>query len=281
MSHFSRTLARLRQEAGFPTAYAFYHRSGGRHSFPFTFAHYRQLERGKHLPRPQWLPALMDLLRLPPTSARRRGIVIDFLRALFVTEENYEFLVAPLMRESVQRGCEKPASNVRAKKRPCRLTPKQCKAVVANAAAYWTFKCLANDHGTWRAEDLAETIGLPEDQIEAGLRSLASHKLAKRDAAGRYRDALFGPRRAFPCAFPRVSLQHGKIDGYIDEMVASRGHVLHESGITLRVEEESMRRALTALRATMDAAASRSVLDKAEGSGLVFFQIHARKAFEF
>lgn len=278
MSRFSRTLARLRHEAGFPTAYAFYHRSGGLRSFPFTFAHYRQLERGKHLPRPQWLPALMDLLRLPQTDARRRGFVVDFLRALFVTEGNYEFLVAPLMQEFVQTGCEKQASNLTAGKRACRLTPKQYQAVATDAATYWTFECLMNDRGAWRAEDLAEMIDLPEDQIEAGLRRLASHKLARRNAVGSYRGALVTLSHA-PCS-ESPSNERRKIDRYIDEMVARRGHVLHESGITLRVEAESMRRALTALRTAMDAAVSHSVPDKAEGSGFVIFQIHARKVFD-
>jgi hypothetical protein len=281
MSRFSQTLTLLRREAGFPTAYAFYHRSGGRRSFPFTFAHYRQLEFGKHLPRPQWLPVLMNLLRLPPADARRRDFVMSFLRTLFVTEEYFQSLVAPLTQEPVRKGPEKNTPNSRPGERTRRLTPEQCAAVAADAASYWAFECLINDRGAWRADDLAEKIGLPEDRIEAALRSLASHKLAKKGADGGYRSALAGTLHAFPYAFPGARKERGKIARYVDEMVAHRGAVLHDSGIMLRAEEGAMRHALTTLRAALEAAATGSALEKAEGSGLVILRIRARKAFGF
>src|SRR5579885_2903577 len=97
MGLFARSLERLRLEAGFPTPYAFYHRNGGRRVFPFTFAYYLKLERGRHLPRPEWLPVLLSLLRLPPSEELYGRFVTDYLRDHFGSEENYRSLVEPLL----------------------------------------------------------------------------------------------------------------------------------------------------------------------------------------
>lgn len=271
----------MRQDVGFPTAYAFYHRNGGRRSFPFTFSHYRQLERGKHLPRPQWLPLLMNFLRLPSADMGQREFIMSFLRDLFVTEENFQSLVMPLMQEPVQKGPKRRESNRRPRERAYDLTPEQYKAVAADPATYWVFECLINNRGALSADDLTATIGLPQDHIEAGLRSLVAHRLAAKTGNRSYRCARPGTRHIFPCDFPGAEKERGKIARYIDGMIERSGSVLRESGIMLRTEESAVRRALAALRNAMDSAVSGSATGKEEGSGLFILQLHARKAFGF
>ena len=187
MRPFAKTLERLRREAGFPTPYAFYRRNGGRHVFPFTFAYYLKLERGKHLPRPEWLPVLLSLLRIPPSDELYRRFVTDYLRDHFGSDEAYRSLVAPLLAPAAPRGPGQQTVKRLLSEQAYHLTPAQYKAVVGDEATYWAFECLVNDRGAFSAEDLAAVTGLPKAALAAGLKRLAAHKLAKRAAGGKYR----------------------------------------------------------------------------------------------
>ncbi len=95
---------RVRTEAGFTTAYAFYHKNGGRRVFPCTFSYYLRIENGKALPRPEWLPMFLTLLRIPPTDALWRQIIVDYLRDHFVSEDAFQSAVAPLLRPAEGSG---------------------------------------------------------------------------------------------------------------------------------------------------------------------------------
>jgi hypothetical protein len=100
MMRFSETLVRLRKEAGFHTSYAFYHRNGGRRTFPFTYAYYAKIERGQGLPRGEWLDLFLQLLRIRSREDSRRRLVVDYLRDLMGDEKAFDALVDPLLKSS-------------------------------------------------------------------------------------------------------------------------------------------------------------------------------------
>ncbi len=281
MGAFARTLIRLRQDAGFKTPYAYYHRNGGRRVFPFTFAYYLKLERGKHLPRAEWLPILLGILRIPPTDDAYHLFVTDYLKDLFVTEENYRSLVLPLLRE--QSGGD---SEQRAKKRlitgqAYHLTEPQCRVLLSDPAAYWAFECLVNDFGSFDAEELAKIIGLPAASVKAGLAKLVSLKLAKKTSANRYKSPIAGRFYVLPMGFPGYEKLRLRMAGLYEDMIARRGAVLHESGVIIRTDEGAMRRAISAFRGVLESTAAYSVHDKVEGGGLFIIQTRLRKAFDF
>ncbi len=278
---FAQTLTRLRRDAGFHTPYAYYHRNGGRRVFPFTFAYYLKLERGKHLPRPEWLPLLLALLRVPPTDEMHRLFVLDYLKDLFVTEETFRSLVAPLLRDAVPAPLASRAAKRLIQDQAYHLTEAQCRGLIAEPAAYWAFECLVNDRGSFTAEELAEPLGLPEAVVARGLKRLAALKLAKRAVSGRWKSPLAGKYYVMPMAFPGYAALHKRFAGMVDAMIARRGVVLHESGVTVRTDEASMRRAVSALRDALESASAYSTHDKAEGSGIFFLQTRVRKAFDF
>lgn len=281
MGLFAKSLARLRLESGFTTPYAFYHRNGGRHVFPFTFAYYLKLERGQHLPRPEWLPVLLSLLRIPPSDELYRRFVTDYLRDHFGTEENFQSLLGPLLASKHEDKYGQQATKRLLSEQAYHLTPAQYKAVVADAATYWAFECLVNDRGAFGAAELAEITGLPKAALEAGLRTLAAHKLARRASRGRYRSPLAGKFYQFPRAFPGIEAHRRKLARHIEDMSARRGALLHESAMMIRAETGAVHRSLAALRDALEASTAYSVYEKAEGSGIFFLQIRARKALDF
>ena len=103
MTRFGPALARLRRDGGFATPYAFYHRSGGRRVFPFTFQYYLKIESGRSVPRPDWVPVIISALRVVPTDADHRALVTDYLKDLCGKEETYEALIAPLAVQPAPR----------------------------------------------------------------------------------------------------------------------------------------------------------------------------------
>lgn len=278
---FARTLVRLRQDAGFKTPYAYYHRNGGRRVFPFTFAYYLKLERGKHLPRPEWLPIMLAILRIPPTDEAYHGFVSDFLKDLFVTEENYRSLVAPLLRDKAGGDPEQRAKKRLITNNAYHVTEAQCKVLLSDPAAYWAFECLVNDYGSLDAEELAKITGLPVPALKNGLAKLVKLGLAKKTAAERFKSPLAGRFYVLPMGFPGYEEARRRMAGVFDGMIAKRGAVLHESGVILRADEASMRRAISAFRGACESTAAYSVHDKVEGGGLFLIQTRLRKVFDF
>lgn len=281
MGIFARTLVRLRQDAGFKTPYAYYHRNGGRHVFPFTFAYYLKLERGKHLPRPEWLPILLGILRIPPTDEAYHLFVTDFLKDLFVTEENYRSLVAPLLRAHSGGDPEQRAKKRLITGQAYHLTEAQCRVLLSDPAAYWAFECLVNDFGSFDVEELAKLTGLPVPAMKKGVAKLLALKLAKKTAAKRYKSPLAGRFYVLPMGFAGYEQLRKKMAGVFDEMIARKGSVLHESGVILRADEGAMRRAISAFRGVLESTAAYSVHDKVEGGGMFIIQTRLRKAFDF
>lgn len=281
MPRFHRTLAALRTEAGFPTPYAFYHRNGGPRVFPFTFTYYVKLEKGRHLPRAEWLPLLLTLLRIPPADEWHRRFVTDYLRDLFVTEENYASLVAPLLAPPARLKPSQQTVKRLLSEQAYHLTPAQYKALLSSPESYWAFECLVNDRASFTPEQLAEATGLAAARLAAALRLLKSHKLVKPAARGRWKSPLAGKFYVFPRRFPGIEASRKRLAGYLDSMQRVRGATLHESGVMMRAGAGDIHRAVADVRDALEAATAYSVYDKTEDSGLFLLQIRARKLLDF
>lgn len=281
VARFHKTLTALRTEAGFATPYAFYHRNGGPHVFPFTFTYYVKLEKGKHLPRAEWLPLLLTLLRIPPTDEHHRRFVTDYLRDLFVTDENYASLVAPLLAPAAG---VKPAQQTVKRllsEQAYHLTPAQYKALLSSPESYWAFECLVNDRASFSAGELAAATGLPAPRLEAALRLLKSHRLVRPASKGRWRSPLAGKFYVFPRHFPGIEAQRKRLQRYLDAMQKAKGASFHESGVMIRAGAGDVHRAVGGFRDAIEAATAYSVYDKTDDSGLFLLQIRARKFLDF
>lgn len=280
-ARFHQMLAALRRGAGFETPYAFYHRNGGRRAFPFTFAYYLKLEAGACLPRPQWLPRLIVLLRIPPTDEMLRRFVTSFLSDFFEADENYIRLIEPLLRPYKPSvfGCH--AVKKLLSERAYHLTPFQHDVVLSSIGSYWAFECLANDKGAWSAGDLAAKTGLPRTELEAGLEILTKARLARRVGTGKYKSPLAGKYYIFPTGLPDQAERCRRRETYVAAMTRRRGAILEKSTISVRGTPAMIGRTMTALRDVMEAGAAESVFEPAASSALFQIQVRARKAFDF
>ena len=102
MSAFSEALLALRREAGFPSAYRFYHRNGGRRHFGFTYVHYLRLEKGAKAPRAAAFGAILKALRLAPAQDGARKMFQSYLLDVLGSPEAYELVVGGLSAAAPQ-----------------------------------------------------------------------------------------------------------------------------------------------------------------------------------
>ena len=190
---FSEALLTARQKAGFPTAYRFYHASGGRPVLAVTYRKYLTMERGGILPLPdkfRRLQAALAAAGAPPGTP----FVAAWLKTM-AGEGPYAALLAPLLEHSpaAQAG-RTPETGV------FRVSPAQFRVMTASDE---NFKCALACGGRGRdAGGLASFIGLKAASAEKSLKALARCGLLKRSVKGRYSSAAAGRRIEYPADEP-------------------------------------------------------------------------------
>ena len=278
MTRFGPALARLRRDAGFATAYAFYHRSGGRRVFPFTFQYYLKIEGGRSVPRPAWVPGLIASLRVAPSDGAYRRLVTDYLKDLCGSPEAYAALIGPL---AAAPPAEPAAPGVIRKlmyQRAYPLSVTQLEALAASEAVYWAFEYLSNTEEALTPVELGERVGLPAKALAAALGKLAALRLVKRASAGRFKCPLVGRRLLYPADGPVTRRARVALRGHIEAMAARSGGDVAWTGLIFRSTETAIRAAAADCVTRMEAAAAGSVYEAAEGTGIYFLDFRARRA---
>lgn len=281
MARFAAALKRVRTEAGFTTAYAFYHKNGGRRVFPCTFTYYLRIEKGAVLPRPGWLPVFLALLRIPPADALWRQLIVDYLRDHFGGEDAYQTVVAPLLRPAAAADMKQQAVRRLVSERAYHLTPEQFRAVISDDAAYWAFECLVNERGALTPAELAKETGETAARIAAGLNRLAKAKLAKPAGAGRWKSPLSGMFYVFPQSYPGHEPDRLKRHAILDRMTKKKGKWLFHANVVLRADEASMRRSVGGFTDAMEGASAYCVYEKGEDTGLYQVETRTRRLLPF
>lgn len=281
MGRFSRELARLRQESGFATPYAFYHRNGGRRVFPFTFAYYLKVERGESLPRAAWVPRLLSLLRIPPTQALHRSFALAYLEDSLGADA-YDALIGPYLAPPPQAG---PATEQLTKRlmseQAVHLSAAQASGLASDEAAYWCFECLSNDRAGLTEDGLAAATGLPARALRAGLARLAALKLAKGKPGGRWKSPLAGRFYTFPRDYPALKRDRERLRALHDRMAERRGADLFTGALLLRAEDGAMRRVAADVAAALETSGAWAVDAGGERTGLYKLEARVRRLTVF
>ncbi|MBI3551722.1 MAG: MarR family transcriptional regulator [Elusimicrobia bacterium] len=280
---FSRRLAAARREAGFKSAYQFYHGNGGRRHFPFTYVHYLRIENAGKLPRPQWLGRLLTGLRLSPGEAGCRRLFLAYLKDLLGGPEASALILEPLLCRHGAASAPAGAEAVRWMKaeHSVHLTPAQFKALASSESAYWCSELLCNDGGSWTAEELAEALGITAAAAQAGLARLKTAGLARRTAAGRYRARWTGKLFTFPGRLEGMGRHLDLIQRYWERMASRRGERVSARVEVVRAEAGFMRRYSQTLAETLDAANAGAAQTKGEDTGLYLIEAGIRRLLPF
>ncbi len=97
---FGSTLARIRKEKGFPSAYQFFKSIGGSKSLGFAFVSYWDMERGKKLPKSWRLEAIMAALGVEQNSPEAKELVRAYFKSLSGSDKLVQILAEPSVDSS-------------------------------------------------------------------------------------------------------------------------------------------------------------------------------------
>lgn len=284
MSPFSETFVRLRREAGFETAYQFFHKNGGQRVFQCSFPNYLRIEKGSHLPQPRRLPLLCQLLRLPLKSDESRKLVRAYIETWVGSKELAEWMLAPFLVPEAAGGAPDPAKKaldrvVRESARP--ISMRQYEAIMESEASYWSYRVLTTSKEAWTPAALAKTLELPAAAVARGVDSLVKNGIAQRTRDGRFRSPLAGEFLLFPdpgVILPKIMK---RVYRYNDKMIRRRGKLVDERYCGVRADGRMMLGYLPHLRDAVRSVNAYAVSDKTDHSALYFVESKVFKLFDF
>ncbi len=158
---FSEALTRLRKEAGFRTAYRFYHDNGGTQVLKLTYRKYLLMEQGKLLPNFNRLKVLFYPLRILDRTSAASELTLAWLRTM-AGEEDYRDVIMPLFSQG--RPAEHSPMHKAMKRvlsdRKVHISPAQLAAVYSDLGTYKCFLALSNDSGRYTPGELGKAVGL-------------------------------------------------------------------------------------------------------------------------
>lgn len=281
MGRFALNFRRLRADAGFPTSYAFYHRNGGKRAFPFTYAYYAKLERGAGLPRAEWLPLLLSMLRISPAAEDQRRLIEDYLFDLVGHEGAFKELVAPLLIGTQTGGRRRRVMKKLLSAQAYHLTPEQFAVITESEAAYWAYTILVNNRQPSSPKALAEAAGIPLAKVKQALKELTRRKLARPASGGKYKSPLAGRYCVFPRGYPGYEKHLKLLKNYIEKAAKRRGTALYDAGIVLRADPAAAEDGRRAFQEAIESASASSLDSPAPDSACYVLEARIRRLFDF
>ncbi|MBI4669741.1 MAG: hypothetical protein HY747_11285 [Elusimicrobia bacterium] len=284
MHEFGRVLERLRKEAGYKTAYEFYHKNGGRLVFHCGFRQYLYLEQGKSLPKPKMLLALGRMLRLLTDDNSLRDFSLSHLKSLYGGDV-YKTFFAPILAQP-QGKSERPLGTAIQKAREQRvfnISGEQAKLITKSACHYWAFEVVSNDNGPFEAEKMAELLGYAKEEIEAALNEFAGLGLIKKIKGG----AWISPHAGKIFAFPQKGKGLYAYDDcrefikYWQEMAEKKGGAAFRRSIVFRASESQLMNYFPYLYQALVGAEMYSSMEKGPDTALFAIETTAKKLFPF
>lgn len=278
---FSKRLTRARLDAGFKTAYRFYHGNGGRRHFGFTYIHYLRVERRGALPSPDRVSALLSALRLEPGAEARRALCLAYLRDLLGAEP-FELIAAPLLRAP----SGPPAAGAEALRwmkaeHAVHLTPAQFKLLARDETAYWCSELLCNDSGSWSPAEATARLDVSEKAAAAALSRLAAAGIARKTAAGRFLARKPGKLYTFPGRLEGMGSALKAVQRHWERMYRRRGTPAFARVELVRAEAAAMNRYAAGLAEAVDAANLGATHAAGEETGLYLVEASVRRLMPF
>lgn len=273
---FGEALARARREQGFANAHAFYKASGGRRTLGVLYANYLAVERGRSLPRPERLPALLRALNLGEPSLQRRELVHAYLSALLGSGELLEDLrpgpaQAALSSEEVAR------QTIR--QRSAQLELSQWTALARDEAAYYAHVYLLNSPGWSQAREVAAAVRFPLPRVRAALKALEKAKLAELSGERARSPLAYRFVRQLPHLPSTVSLKAAILKKR-EAFAGARGSLVRRTTLTSRIGKENLERWFERLAETVRLLGAYGDAEKAPDTDVFYVDARVFKIFD-
>jgi hypothetical protein len=279
---FSEHFSRLRREAGYPTAYAFFQANGGQKVFQCSFRNYIRIEQGTSLPKPERLPRLCAMLRLPLKSEELRGLVRSYLVTML--GETSDWMLAPLEASIPPAAPPQPAERalqklVRDDMRP--ISVAQFEAIMDSAESYACYRVLTATKESYGAEELSALLKLSEARVQEALLKLHAQGIVERLKDKRFRSPLVGASLLFPDPKTLPEELMARVYRYNKTLMRQGGEVLDTRYWGARVDLNRLQGYFAHFRETIRSLQAYSTSERSDSSALVFVEGRISKLFDF
>jgi len=272
---FSKMLIQLRKDAGFSSAYQFYHDNGGKSVLKMTYRNYLTIEQGQTLPQLERLGAFIYTLRMVHRSAEANAFVCAWLKTM-AGEDNFKELIEPLIRLKSDTPELSPAQKAMKKAlaaKTCYLTLEQIKVIHATSDNYLCFLAMSSDTNVWKIKKFANCLKLSESVAGKALKAFAGVKLVKEVKKGAYKSLIAGALLRYPDMNTLPPELKKKIRDCNDKLAAA-GQEIYPHDIMVRADERDFRNFFPIMDLNLLTADAYSVNEKTEKSAL--FMVRGR-----
>lgn len=278
---FSETLTRFRKEAGFPTAYKFFHGNGGDKVLGMCYRKYLMMEKGSILPLFRHLTGFIIGLHLELNSSRGQELVTAWLKTM-AGEEAFNSLLKPMLAGGAAVPALTPMHKAMEKSLAYgtyHVTPEQVAVIADGPANFRCFIALSNDCGAWTPEKLAPELRLKTAETGKALAALAAAKLLKKQK-NTFRCQYADKHLVFPNMADGLAENYARIKKYQDALLAS-GKRFWLRSLFLRADRNNIPSLLELLGVTISSANSYSVTSKSDTSALFSLDASVTRLLDF
>ena len=279
---FSETLIQLRKDAGFSSAYQFYHGNGGKSALKMTYRNYLKTEQGKTLPELERMGTLIWALRIVQGSAEANAFMTAWIKTM-AGEENFKALIAPLI--AFKPGAPELSPTQKATKKALTklryyLTLEQIEAIHDTEDNYLCFLAISSDKGVWKTKEFANRLKLPEPAVKKALQALARVKLVKEVKKDAYKYQLLGALLTWPDMNMLPPELKRKISD-CDKKLVEAGREVYPHSAIVRADERDFINYFPVLGVSISSVASYAITEKTDSSALFMVEGRITKLRDF
>lgn len=277
---FAETLTQYRKDAGFKTAYAFFHANGGKDLFKVSYRMYLQYEDGHRLPRFDMMGAYFFALRLTQRSAPAAEFICAWLKSS-LGSDNYRAFLEPLISipaETVSGPLHK-AIQVSLSEKKVYVSPEQLEAIGKDKNTHLCWILLSNDKGIWTPVQFAKYAGITEGEAVSAMKTLTSAGILKRKANGGCLCPMAGAMVEFPHGTTYLGLFNRMSE--LREQLLSSGNVVYKRRGLLRASLGRLANVAPLLSLNVSTAQSYAVYEKQKDTALFAVECSIVKVLDF
>jgi hypothetical protein len=266
---FSDSLVKLRKEAGFPTAYRFFHDNGGKHVLKASYRQYLLWEQGKALPPAASLARLIPALKLFPGSVPLGGLAAAWLRTL-AGDEFYDGIFKPFLavKDAVRGASPLHKAMGRAledKKYP--LSVEQAVSILSTGEHYKAFLFMINDSGSWSEASFAGGVGVARPAAAKIIRDFLRLGLLKKARGGLFVCPLTERMLEFPRGEVMPAGYGDRMEKFQDELLGSGVSAWRRLGF-MRADARDFAAFFPLMSLNLSTAQTYSITEKTEHSAM-------------
>ncbi len=266
---FSKLFKGLRKDAGFSTAYRFYHDNGGKAALRISYRKYLLVEQGKILPAIERLGTFMFALRIVNKSAEANEFVTTWLQTM-AGEDSFKEYIKPLLSDKSKNLGYSPMQ--KAMKKALDMTkyylkPEQIETIFDSPDNYLCYLAMSNDTGAWKLNEFSKRIGLTVKKAKAALKALSKNKIVKEVKENIYKCPFAGAMLEYPHLATLKPELLKKIESSDKELLKTSNPVWYRMGV-IRADETAFRSFFPLMGVNISTAQTYAITEKSEKSAL-------------